>query len=239
MIEEEIEKALDEIFKEDTQTIRERMKSLIKSYDNALNELVENDKKINELQKENTKLKEENITLEGNKIGYKLAMQELRKENGEKETIKIVKKDENAYDVWGIPGTSSYENYKEAATKVSKYIEKLQKENKESKELYNKLLIGYNKLVQEYLELEKENEELKEENQQIKDINVELNTDVSAWKTTTKELQKENKKLKEENKKIGKASDKMYEYISYYGWEDFESNTGCNREKMVDYFYKE
>lgn len=176
MIEEEIEKALDEIFKEDTQTIRESMKSLIRSYDNALGELVESDKKINELQKENEKLKEENIKLEGNKIGCKLAIQELRKENEEKDKIKIVKKGENAYDVWGIPGTSSYENYKEAAKKVSKHIEKLQKENQE---------------------------------------------------------------LKEENKKISKAADKMYEYISYYGWEDFESNTGCNREEMVDYFYKE
>jgi len=47
--EEEIEKTLDEIFNEDTQTIRERMKSLIKSYDNALNELVEKDKKIEPL----------------------------------------------------------------------------------------------------------------------------------------------------------------------------------------------
>ena len=52
-------------------------------------------------------------------------------------------------------------------------------------------------------------------------------------------LEKENKELKEENEKINKAADKMYEYISYYGWEDFESNTGCNREEMVDYFYKE
>lgn len=52
-------------------------------------------------------------------------------------------------------------------------------------------------------------------------------------------LQKENEELKEENEKINKAADKMYEYISYYGWEDFESNTGCNREEMVDYFYKE
>ena len=52
-------------------------------------------------------------------------------------------------------------------------------------------------------------------------------------------LQKENKELKEENEKINKVADKMYEYISYYGWEDFESNTGCNREEMVDYFYKE
>lgn len=204
MSEEDLEKSLDELFKEEIETIRESMKSLIRSYDNALGELVESDKKINELQKENEKLKEENITLEGNKIGCKLAIQELRKENEEKDKIKIVKKGENAYDVWGIPGTSSYENYKEAAKKVSKYIDKLQQENKESKELYNKLLIGYNKLVQEYLELEKENQE-----------------------------------LKEENKKISKAADKMYEYISYYGWEDFESNTGCNREEMVDYFYKE
>lgn len=60
MSEEEIEKALDEIFKEDTQTIRESMKSLIRSYDNALGELVESGKKINELQKENAELKEEN-----------------------------------------------------------------------------------------------------------------------------------------------------------------------------------
>ena len=52
-------------------------------------------------------------------------------------------------------------------------------------------------------------------------------------------LQKENEELKEENEKINKVADKMYEYISYYGWEDFESNTGCNREEMVDYFYKE
>lgn len=52
-------------------------------------------------------------------------------------------------------------------------------------------------------------------------------------------LQKENQELKEVNKKINKVADKMYEYISYYGWEDFESNTGCNREEMVDYFYKE
>lgn len=131
---------------------------------------------IEKLQKENQELKEENITLEGNKIGLKLAIQEIRKENEEKDKIKIVKKGENAYDVWGIPGTSSYENYKEAAKKVSKYINELKKENKE---------------------------------------------------------------LKEENKKISKAADKMYEYISYYGWEDFESNTGCNREEMVDYFYKE
>jgi len=106
MSEEEIEKALDEIFKEDTQTIRESMASLIRSYDNALGELVESDKKINELQKENE----------------------------EKDKIKIVKKGKNAYDVLGIPGTSSYENYKEAAKKVSKHIDKLQKENQELKE---------------------------------------------------------------------------------------------------------
>ena len=54
-----------------------------------------------------------------------------------------------------------------------------------------------------------------------------------------KTVRKERNKLQKENKKIDKAADKMYEYISYYGWEDFESNTGCNREEMVDYFYKE
>lgn len=54
-----------------------------------------------------------------------------------------------------------------------------------------------------------------------------------------KTVRKERNKLQKENEKINKAADKMYEYISYYGWEDFESNTGCNREEMVDYFYKE
>lgn len=34
---------------------------------------------IDKLQKENQELKEENIILEGNKIGYKLAIQELEK----------------------------------------------------------------------------------------------------------------------------------------------------------------
>lgn len=51
MSEEEINKTLDEIFKEDTQTIRERMKSLIKSYDNALGNLVKKDKEIQELKR--------------------------------------------------------------------------------------------------------------------------------------------------------------------------------------------
>lgn len=46
MSEEELKQALDEIFKEDTQTIRERMKSLIRSYDNALEDLVKKDKVI-------------------------------------------------------------------------------------------------------------------------------------------------------------------------------------------------
>lgn len=38
---------------------------------------------IDKLQKENLELKEENTILEGNKIGYKLAMQELKEENEE------------------------------------------------------------------------------------------------------------------------------------------------------------
>ncbi len=51
-------------------------------------------------------------------------------------------------------------------------------------------------------------------------------------------LQKENKVLKEENKKLDKIADKMYDYLSYYAWDDFHSNTGYNGE-MFDYFYKE
>lgn len=58
-------------------------------------------------------------------------------------------------------------------------------------------------------------------------------------KNLIEKLQKENAELKEENKKINKVADKMYEYISYYDWKDFESNTGCDRDDMVDYFYKE
>lgn len=46
MSDEELEKGLDEIFKEDTQAIRESMKSLMRSYDNALGELVKKDKVI-------------------------------------------------------------------------------------------------------------------------------------------------------------------------------------------------
>lgn len=53
-----------------------------------------------------------------------------------------------------------------------------------------------------------------------------------------KQLQKENKVLKEENKKLDKIADKMYDYLSYYAWDDFYSNTGYNGE-MFDYFYKE
>ena len=46
MSEEELEKALDEIFKEDIEMIRERMKVLIRGYDKALTKLVEKDKVI-------------------------------------------------------------------------------------------------------------------------------------------------------------------------------------------------
>lgn len=67
----------------------------------------------------------------------------------------------------------------------------------------------------------------------------EKTTILMAGADKVKQLEKENQELKEENEKINKVADKMYEYISYYGWEDFESNTGCNREEMVDYFYKE
>lgn len=69
--------------------------------------------------------------------------------------------------------------------------------------------------------------------------NKKLRNKIKTVRKERNKLQKENQELKEENEKINKAADKMYEYISYYGWEDFESNTGCNREEMVDYFYKE
>lgn len=49
----------------------------------------------------------------------------------ESDKIKIVKRGKNTFDIYGIPGTSSYENLKEAAKELSKYIDKLQKENKE------------------------------------------------------------------------------------------------------------
>ena len=64
-------------------------------------------------------------------------------------------------------------------------------------------------------------------------------TEYATINILIEKLQKENQELKEENEKINKVADKMYEYISYYGWEDFESNTGFNRDNMVDYFYKE
>ena len=82
-----------------------------------------------------------------------------------------------------------------------------------------------NKLQEDYQELEKTIEQsLVEQKERDK---------------YTHELEQKIAELQKENKKIDKAADKMYEYISYYGWEDFESNTGCNREEMVDYFYKE
>jgi len=46
MSEEELEKALDEIFKEDIEMIRERMKVLMRGYDKALTKLVEKDKVV-------------------------------------------------------------------------------------------------------------------------------------------------------------------------------------------------
>ena len=49
MSEEDLEKALDEIFKEDIQSIRERMKALMRSYDNSLEDSVRKDRLILEL----------------------------------------------------------------------------------------------------------------------------------------------------------------------------------------------
>lgn len=82
-------------------------------------------------------------------------------------------------------------------------------------------------------------ERLQKENKESKELYNKLLIGYNKLVQEYLELEKENEELKEENIKISKASDKMYEYISYYGWEDFESNTGCNREEMVDYFYKE
>ena len=84
---------------------------------------------------------------------------------------------------------------------------------------------NYEILLEKLEKLQKENQELKEDNSH-------------QWKERCR-LTFELEELKEENEKINKVADKMYEYISYYCWEDFESNTGCNREEMVDYFYKE
>lgn len=49
MSEEELEEALDEIFKEDIEMIRERMKVLMRSYDKALDGLVGKDKIIKKM----------------------------------------------------------------------------------------------------------------------------------------------------------------------------------------------
>ena len=69
-------------------------------------------------------------------------------------------------------------------------VKQLEKENHQLiDEKIDQIFKGVEEEVLE--EMREEVRTLREENQRIKDINVELNTDVSAWKTTAKELEEE------------------------------------------------